>query len=74
LNTSSNFSKVHLFLSKFNKNIQKIIDASAEEILWKGCVGCHSELSSAKELQSKGCFNQAWSSAMFIELIDEVFG
>ena len=58
---------------KFNKNIKKIIDASTEEILWKGCIGCHSELSSAKELSSNGCFNQAWSNAMFIELIDEVF-
>lgn len=59
--------------NKFNKNIKKIIDASAEEILWKGCIGCHSELSSAKELQSRGCFSQAWSNAMFIELIDELF-
>ena len=58
---------------KFDKNIKKIIDASTEEILWKGCIGCHSELSSAKELSSKGCFNQAWSNAMFIELIDEIF-
>ena len=59
--------------NKFKKNIQKIINASTEEILWKGCIGCHAELSSAKELSSKGCFNQAWSDAMFIELIDEVF-
>ncbi len=59
---------------KFKKQIQKIIEASAEEILWKGCVGCHAELSSAKSLESKGCFNQAWSDAMFIEMVDEVFG
>ena len=60
--------------NKFKKQIQKIISASTEEILWKGCIGCHAELSSAKELQSKGCFNQAWSNAMFIEAVDEVFG
>ena len=59
--------------TKFNKQIKKIISASTEEILWKGCIGCHSELSSAKELRSEGCFNQAWSNAMFVELIDEVF-
>ena len=59
--------------TKFKKQIQKIILASTEEILWKGCIGCHAELSSAKELSSKGCFNQAWSNAMFIELIDEVY-
>lgn len=59
--------------TKFKKQIEKIISASTEEILWKGCIGCHSELSSAKQLQSNGCWNQAWSNAMFIELIDEVF-
>lgn len=58
---------------KFKKNIQKIIDASTEEILWKGCIGCHSELSSAKELRSEGCFNQAWSSAMYLEMVDSVY-
>ncbi|MEK6984733.1 MAG: amylo-alpha-1,6-glucosidase [Nanoarchaeota archaeon] len=59
--------------NKFRKYITKIIGASTEEILWKGCIGCHSELSSAKELQSRGCFNQAWSNAMYLEMIDEVF-
>ncbi len=58
---------------KFNKNIKKIISASTEEILWKGCVGCHSEISDAKELSSKGCFSQAWSNAMYVEMVDEVF-
>ncbi|MBI2657675.1 hypothetical protein HYX08_03195 [Candidatus Woesearchaeota archaeon] len=58
---------------KFKKQIQKIIDASTEEILWKGCIGCHSELSSAKELRSEGCFSQAWSSAMFIEMVDKIY-
>ena len=65
-------------LSRINKNkfdicIKKIIKASTEEILWRGCIGCHSELSSAKKLESKGCFNQAWSNAMFIEMVDDVF-
>ncbi|MBI2558344.1 hypothetical protein HYW20_03400 [Candidatus Woesearchaeota archaeon] len=59
--------------NKFKNQIKKIIKASTEEILWKGCIGCHSEISSAKELSSKGCFNQAWSNAMFIELIEELF-
>lgn len=59
--------------NKFKKYIKKIIEASTEEILWKGCIGCHAELSSAKELSSRGCFSQAWSNAMFIELINEIF-
>ena len=40
--------------NKFQKYIKRIIEASTEEILWKGCIGCHSELSDAKELSSKG--------------------
>ncbi len=59
---------------KYKDSIKKIINASTEEILWKGCVGCHSELSSAKNLESQGCFSQAWSNAMYMELIEEVFG
>ncbi|MBI2654930.1 hypothetical protein HYX06_00710 [Candidatus Woesearchaeota archaeon] len=59
---------------KFQKQIQKIIDASTEDILWKGCVGCASELSSAKELSSQGCFSQAWSNAMYMEMIEQIFG
>ena len=60
--------------NKFKKQIKKIIDASTEEILWKGCIGCHAELSSAIELSSQGCFNQAWSNAIYVEMIDELFG
>ena len=59
--------------NKFQKYIKRIIEASTEEILWKGCIGCHSELSDAKELSSKGCFNQAWSNAMFIEMVDGIY-
>ena len=59
---------------KFEKYVKKMIAASAEDILWKGCIGCASELSSAKELTSAGCFSQAWSNAMFVEMIGEVFG
>ena len=58
---------------KFQNQIQKIISAGTEDILWKGCIGCASELSSAKELTSQGCFNQAWSDAIYIELIEEIF-
>lgn len=57
---------------KFEKQIKKILSASTEEILWKGCIGCHSELSSANQMKNNGCFNQAWSNAMFIELVEEI--
>lgn len=56
----------------FKKYITKILEASVDNILWKGCVGCASELSSADELTAEGCWNQAWSNATFLELIDEL--
>ena len=60
--------------AKFKDKINQIMKASKEEILWKGCIGCHSELSSAKELKSEGCYNQAWSNAMYMEMVDELGG
>ncbi len=54
---------------KFKSYIEKIAAASANDILWKGAVGCGSELSSAKEQRAEGCLNQAWSNATFVELI-----
>jgi glycogen debranching enzyme len=56
----------------FASYIEKIMKASAEEILWKGCVGCASELSSAEQLRSEGCWNQAWSNSTFLELLKEL--
>ena len=58
----------------FKKYIDKIIEASVSEILYKGATGHHAELSSAKQLEGNGCLSQAWSAAMFIELIEEVYG
>lgn len=56
----------------FARFISKIIDADCEEILRLGAVGCCAEVSSAKEQRSEGTISQAWSSATFIELIDEL--
>jgi GH15 family glucan-1,4-alpha-glucosidase len=46
--------------------------ASSKEMLFSGVIGCGSELSSARELRSEGAFNQAWSNALFIELMHEL--
>ncbi|MBN2453958.1 hypothetical protein JXB11_00265 [Candidatus Woesearchaeota archaeon] len=54
---------------KFSFQIKKILAASTEEILWKGALGCHAELSSAAKLESHGCLSQAWSSAMYVEMV-----
>ncbi len=54
---------------KFKSYIEKIVAASTNDILWKGAIGCSSELSSAKEQRAEGSLNQAWSNATFVELI-----
>lgn len=58
---------------KYEEHIHKIINACCEDILFKGFIGHASELSSAKELRAEGCLCQAWSAAMFIEMINEVY-
>lgn len=58
--------------NKFKKYISKIVSASTEEILNKGIFGYHAEISSAEKLESNGCLAQTWSSAMYIEMIDEL--
>ncbi len=57
---------------KFKKYIDKIVEASTKEILYSGVTGYSAEVSSAAELQSRGCPAQAWSNALFIEMIDEL--
>jgi glycogen debranching enzyme len=57
----------------FSKEIQKIVAAGINEILFSGYIGNHAEISSASELKSEGCRDQSWSAALFIELIDEVY-
>ena len=58
---------------RYHREIEKILEASTDEILFYGCIGHHSELSSSKELRAEGCFSQAWSAAMYIELVHELF-
>jgi len=58
---------------KYKDYIEKILHNSAQEILLMGIIGCHSELSSACALRAEGCWNQAWSNALFLELIRELY-
>lgn len=57
---------------KYVQYAEKILHASQKDILQLGARGCASEISSAKEQTSEGCFNQAWSNATFLELTEEV--
>lgn len=58
---------------KFKKYIDKILEASTHEILFSGAIGHAAEVSSANSLKSEGCVCQAWSNAMYIELVKELF-
>ena len=57
---------------KYSNYINKIMEASTNEILYKGIVGHHSEVSSAGKQTSSGCEAQLWSSAMYLEVFDEI--
>ncbi len=58
---------------RYKKYINKILEASTKEILWQGMIGHHAELSSSYDLKSEGCLAQAWSAAMYIEMINEIY-
>lgn len=58
--------------SKYEEVIQKIVHTATEEILWKGIIGHHAEISSAKEFRSEASLAQLWSSATYVELIHEI--
>jgi hypothetical protein len=58
---------------KFKPYIDKILSASTKEILTMGTIGCHAEVSSAKEQKSYGCPAQLWSSALYIELLHQIY-
>jgi len=57
---------------KYSDYINKIMEASTNEILYKGIAGHHSEVSSAEKQTSSGCEAQLWSSAMYLEVFDEI--
>jgi hypothetical protein len=57
---------------KFEKNVDAILHASTYDILWQGILGQHAELSSAEQFSSLGCRAQSWSSAMYVEAIDDI--
>jgi len=69
VNNLAALSLLSVNAKKFAPSIKAIVNASTDEILWKGSIGCHAEISSAMEFKSLGCLNQAWSDAMFIELV-----
>ncbi len=57
---------------RYAEYIKKIMSASKEEMLWKGTISSHGEVSSAEEMKSEGCINQAWSNATYLEAKKEI--
>ncbi len=57
----------------YRGHVEKIISASTDDILFRGIIGFHSELSSAGNPTSSASLAQAWSSAFYIELINRIF-
>ncbi|MCK4592127.1 hypothetical protein KAT63_01655 [Candidatus Parcubacteria bacterium] len=57
---------------KYSSYINGIMEASTNEILYNGIAGHHSEVSSAEKQTSSGCEAQLWSSAMYLEVFDEI--
>ncbi|MBW6440587.1 hypothetical protein K0B03_00970 [Patescibacteria group bacterium] len=57
---------------KYSNYINEIMDANTREILYKGIAGHHGEISSANKQTSTGCEAQLWSSALYLEVFDEI--
>ncbi len=72
LNNLAAICMARLSRRKFSEYIEKIEEASTREILFSGAIGHHAEVSSSRQFESRGCLMQAWSSAMYIELINEL--
>ncbi len=64
---------LHAFDKKRYENyIKHILKSSTREILYEAVTGHHSEISGASSLKPAGCPVQAWSAAMYVELVEEL--
>jgi len=59
--------------NRYSKHISAILSASTYDILFGHALGCASEISDAKEQNSKGAFAQGFSASTYIEMVDELF-
>lgn len=56
--------------AKYSEYINEIMEASTNDILYKGAIGHHSEISSATCQEALGCEAQLWSSTMYLNFFD----
>lgn len=57
---------------RYNKYIKKIKHASLIDMLFLGYIGMCSEISSSSIQEPRGCWNQAWSNATLLELMNKI--
>lgn len=58
---------------KYKHYIKSIAHASAKDILELGLAGHHSEVSSATFQEAEACLAQAWSTASFVEFLEQLY-
>jgi len=73
INCIAAISMYRLDKNRYRNYINKIISASINDILFQGAIASASEISSAIEQKPSGCYSQLWSSALFVELVEEIY-
>lgn len=71
LNNIAGISLLRLDKEKYQEQIEKILEASTNEMLFSGFLGQCAEISSAVEQTSEGCLAQAWSAGTLLEFLNE---
>jgi glycogen debranching enzyme len=69
VNNIAAMSLAKLDYNKYKDQIEKIKNASVNEMLYSGFLGQCAELSSAEKQDSSGCLAQAWSASTLSELL-----
>jgi hypothetical protein len=73
VNNIAAISMYRLDKDRYKQHIERIVNASTQDILFSGYIGYASELTSSGWFKSGGCLCQTWSIATFIELMHEMY-
>ena len=63
----------HCDKDEFKEEITKISSSLTKQLLFKGALGHIAEVSSANEMQTRGCVAQTWSLALYLEMIHLIY-
>jgi glycogen debranching enzyme len=73
INNIAAISMYRLDKHRYKQYIDKILNASTQDILFYGFIGHASEITSSSIFRPAGCLAQAWSISTYIELIHEMY-